>query len=138
MSRDKARKNLSLGGRKGGSKPSSLGPKPEIEAVDVRMAIAVDAGVSEGKLNNYMQIKEHGNPELIEQVQAGKLKIGTARRLLTKEIFRKLGAIDKMLNDIKDAKPDGGYETADPEIHGRLVNLAAMMSALLDKLGDGV
>jgi len=137
MLREKAQRNQS---RAGGDKKSEgsllpLGPKPEIESVHVQEAIAAEAGVSKGKLCNYMQIKEHGSPELLEQVQSGALKVGTAHRLLTKEILKQLSVADKMLQFIKDAKPAEGYEAVDREIHGRLVNLAAMMSALLDKLG---
>ena len=137
MLREKAKRNLSLvgGDRKSKKSPSSLASKPEIDTVDVRKATASEAGISEGKLYKYMQIKEHGSPELLEQVQSGKLKIGTAHRLLTKEILKQLNLADKRLKFIKDAKPAEGYRAADPEIHGRLTNLAASLCALIEKLG---
>jgi len=135
MLREKAQKNLSLGGKKGGGKPLSVMTKPEMKPVHVQKAIAAEAGVGEEKLYNYMQIKEHGSPQLLEQVQSGELKIGTAHRLLTKEILKQLNHVDKILRYIEDCKPAEGYKAADPEIHSRLINLSNLYRALLDKLG---
>jgi len=132
--REKAKKNLSDGGRKGGSKPSTISSKPKIEAIDVRRAAAEEAGVSEGTLNSYSQIKEHGSPELIEKVQSGDIKIGTAHRLLAKEMQKQLTIGGKMINFIRDSMPEEGYKAADPEIHEKLGELSAALDALVDGL----
>ena len=50
--------------------------------IHVRRQIASDAGVSERNVQKYMQIKKKGSPELLEKVQTGELKIGTAHREL--------------------------------------------------------
>ena len=136
MLREKAQRNLTRGGRpkKGDEKPSSFVTKPKIDTVDVRNATASDAGVSEGKLNNYMQIKNHGSPELLSKIKSGELKIGTAHRLLPKEFMKQLNQADKMLKFIQDARPPEGYEVADPEIHANLVKLEALMRTFLERL----
>ena len=50
------------------------------ERTYVRQHIASAAGLSEQTVRHYMQIKAHGDPELLECVMSGRLKIGTARR----------------------------------------------------------
>jgi len=138
--RKKAEKKQSRAGgdRKSAKYEGSLIPKrtkPGNDRISVYESTASDAGVSKGTLNNYMQIKEHGSPELQEQVQSGAIKIGAAHRLLTKEIQKQLGIAGNMLKFIKNAEPAGGYKAADPEIHSKLCNLAVSLHALLVKLG---
>jgi len=137
MLREKAKKNLSLAGgdKKSKKSPLSVVSKPEFEYVNVRKAIAADAGVGEEKLYNYLQIKKHGSPDLQTKVKSGQLKIGTAHRLLTKEILKQLTQADKMIKFIKDANPPEGYATKAPKIHAELVNLESILSALVEKLG---
>jgi len=137
MLREKAQRNLVIGGSKGGGKPLSLSSKPEIGPVHVQKTIAAEAGISEGKLYNYMQIKEHGSPQLLEKVQSGELKIGTAHRLLTKEILKQLSLANKMLKFIKDAMPASGYEATHPHIHSKLMHLSTLYDTLLEKLTKG-
>ena len=106
--REKAKKKQS---RAGGDKKSpknegSLSAKmtkPEKEPMHVRKAIADEVGISERTFQNYMQVKEHGGPELLAQVQSGELKIGTAHKLLTKEILKQLTRADKMYKHIAEA-----------------------------------
>ena len=139
--REKAQRNLTRGGRKGKNNPLSASSKPEkvpeiaaLEPIHVQKMIAGEAGVSEGNLYNYLQIKEHGSPALLAKVQSGELKIGTAHRLLEKELLKQLRQGDKLLKYIKKAMPEEGYKAAAPDIHERLVNLHASISNLLDKL----
>ena len=117
MLREKAQRNLTRGGRpkKGGEKSSSLSSKPEADTVDVRKVTAAEAGISIGKLSNYMQIKEHGNPELLQKVKSGELKIGTAHRLLEKEILKQLRKAAKMINFVTRSTPIAGCEATNPE-----------------------
>jgi len=132
--REKAQRNLSIGGRNGGSKPLPFLTKPKIEATHVQKETAAEASVSKGKLCNYLQIKEQGSPELLAKVQSGEIKIGKAHRLLPKELMKQLNHAGKMLKFIQDARPPEGYEVADPEIHANLVKLAAQMRTLLERL----
>jgi len=134
MLREKAQRNLSEGGRRGGSKPFPFVTKPKIKAVNVQKEVAADASVSKGQLNNYLQIKNHGSPELLAKINSGELKIGTAHRLLPKEFMKQLNQADKMLKFIQDARPPEGYEAADPEIHANLVKLEALMRTFLERL----
>ena len=75
----------------------------------VRKAVAQDAGVSEGKVHNYMQIKAKGDAGLIEKVMAGEVKIGTAFKQL--EVYQT--TVKTVYNededygeDIEKVKPD--------------------------------
>ena len=137
MLREKAQRNQVAGGRKGGSKLSTKVSKPEIETVDVRGNTAFDACVGEGTLQRYLDIKKDGSPELLSKVKSGDLKIGTAHRLLTKEILKQLTLADKMLSVIQDAKPTQGYEAVDPEIYNMLTKLETQYVTLIEKLrGD--
>jgi len=47
-----------------------------------RRDMAKEAGVGEGTFQRYEEIKDSNNPHLLKQVQEGKLKIGTAHRML--------------------------------------------------------
>ena len=77
MLREKAQRNLTRGGRpkKGDEKPLSPSSKPKLDTANVREALAAEAGVGETTLHRYMQVKERSNPELLEYVRSGKLKI---------------------------------------------------------------
>jgi len=147
---EKARKNQAQGRpKKDGEKPLSeafephdekllsLSSKPDLEAVHIQKTTAAEAGVSEGKLYYYTQIKEHGSPELLAKVQSGELKIGTAYRLLAKEILKQLNIGDKMIKFIQASMPPEGYKAADPEIHEKLAHLSSMLEQLMDKLAKG-
>lgn len=57
---------------------SQNGCKP----IHVRKTIAAEAGVSERTVQRYMRIIEMGDPGLVQQVEKGDLKIGTAHRML--------------------------------------------------------
>jgi len=75
------------------------------EAINVQKILAKEANVSHGTLNNYMQIKNSDKPQLLEQVQNGELKIGTAHRLLMPEIERQLDQMDIMYANMQAQLP---------------------------------
>ena len=75
------------------------------EAINVQKILAKEANVSHGTLNNYMQIKNSDKPQLLEQVQNGELKIGTAHRLLMPEIERQLDQMDIMYANMQARLP---------------------------------
>lgn len=59
--------------------------------------------------------------------EGGEMKVGTAHRLLTKEILKQLTLGNIMLKLIEDSA------AADPEIHERLINLEAKLCDLANK-----
>jgi len=126
--RAKAKERLSKGG---GDKKSPLSEKTTLpeEPVNVRKALAEQAGVSEGVLHNYMQIKNSGKPHLMEQVKNGELKIGTAHRMLMSEIEKQLNQGDKILAYIKKHLPLEN-EAHNRHIREKLEQLAAQMRGL--------
>jgi len=131
--REKARGNQSLGGkmRKKGEKLLSESSKPKATSIDVRKAIANDANVSEGNVYNYLQIKEQASPELLSQVQAGNIKIGTAHRKLPSQISTRLRRANKMYKFIEDSLPTQ-YRTQ--EIADKLQELSVKLQRALDVL----
>jgi len=147
--RKKAQENQS---RAGGDKKSeesllSKSSKAEMETIHVRKSTAGDAGISEGTLHNYLQIKEHGSPELLAQVQAGNIKIGTAHRMLTKEILKQLSQADKMYKFIAGAMPiladPASADTAPDtipnitqEINTKLSQLSTQLNQLITTLEE--
>ena len=137
--REKAQKNLTKSGgdRKSEKSGLSSSSKPEIDPVHVRKETAKEAGVAEGKLFNYQQIKQHGSPALLAKVQSGELQVGTAHRLLTKELLKQLRDGDKMLKFIQSVAPPEGYKNAAPEIHNKLASLSQTLQELLAKLAKG-
>jgi len=141
MLREKAKKKQSdAGGDKKSEKyEGSLLPKvskPGFESVYVQEATAAMAGVGKGTLCRYMQIKESNNPKLLEGVQSGRLKIGTAHRLLTQEILKQLTSAGKKLKFIKQAIPPGRNLSEYPDISNKLEQLAATCRNLIIKLEE--
>jgi len=136
--KEKAKENLSYGGKtrkKNGEKPLSKVSKPDFKRVHVQKDMASEAQVSEGTLYNYKQLKKHGPPELLDQVKSGKLKIGTAHRIL--ETNKQLRKASKMYEYILDSMPAGGYKEKDPEIYEKLQGLSLLLDKLIDKLEGG-
>jgi len=135
--RKKAQKNQSKGGksRKHGAKLLSKKSLRK-ETMHVRKALAKEAGISEGTLHNYMQIKENGGPQLLEQVKSGELKIGAAHRLLEKEVLAELRRIDGMYNFIADSYPFENNEEANNEISKRLNGLCGKLNEILNEFAN--
>jgi len=105
--REKARDNQSRAGRDK-SRADELFTKTDKvadESINVEKAIAQEADVGQGTLQRYMQIKNSGNPQLLEQLQNGEIKIGTAHRMLLPEIKKQLRQADKIYAYIKERLP---------------------------------
>jgi len=159
--REKAKKNQSRGG---GDRMSSLAidqplndtnsfsealrtktTSPKDDNLNVREALAADANVSKGTLNSYLEVKQHASPELLAQVKSGKVKIGTARRMLTKEVLKQLNRADKMYKFIEDTllaseKNENAFEREGPltidTLHASLINLSDQLRKLICKLKE--
>jgi len=150
MLREKAKKNLSIGGRKGGSKPSAKLTKINTETLHVRKALADEIGTSERSLHNYLQIKEQGSPELLAQVQSGELKIGTAHRLLPKQVLKQLKQTDEIYKHLELALApqtaiqfgidESGpvYKEKKRAIRAELTQLSAILQELITKLKERI
>jgi len=151
--REKARAKQSDAGKarkKGGEKLFPKLTKPEIESIYVHEAITGGAGVSRGTLYSYLQIKEHGSPELLAKVQSGEMKIGTAHKLLTKEILKQLKRVDEMYKFIEAAISEeiarrNGVDVSTPAfkenkqaIQARLAQLTVTLEELMAKLKDRI
>lgn len=135
MLREKARKNQSqAGGDKTGNGALLSKSSTHLdEKLSVRKVHAANAGVSEGTLHNYMQIKNSANPELLERVKKGELKIGTAHRMLTKEIIKQLKRADKMYAFIAEGLPIKDNPEATQAIQDRLIELSKQLQTLQEK-----
>ena len=132
--RERAKKNLSLAG---GDRKSPLSKKTTVdESIHVQKAMARQADVSEGTFYSYTQVRENGSPELLEQVKSGKLKIGTAHRLLSKQITKQLGIADKMYKFIAQHMPPKDDEPANIHIHDRLAQLPLLLQELISRLEE--
>ena len=116
----------------------TLSSKPETGPINVHKAVAMEAGVSHGVVQNYMDVVKHGTPELQVEVKSGKLKIGTARRLLDQNYLQKklklanriFYAIERNVTKLRAEQqtltPDQLFEgeaAAMEELNARLTNL---------------
>jgi len=138
MLREKAKANLSLtgGDRKSEKSGFTKGSKAVDEPINVHKAIAGEADVSHGTLQRYMRIKEDGSPALLEKVKSGEIKIGSAYRMLTKEIEKQLKQVDKLYAYISERVPFGNNEEGNQNIHNRIEGLAGQLQSLLEKLDN--
>ena len=135
MLREKARKNqVRVGGDKVGQGALSTKSSPHVdESLDVQKVLVAEAGVGAGTFQRYMQIKESGSRELLEKVQKGRLKIGTAHRMLTKEIIKQLRQADKMYAFIAENMPIANNPEASQSICDRLAGLSKQLHNLQEK-----
>ena len=135
--RKKARKKQS---RAGGDKTSGKNEGALLSEMtsqnepgyDVQKAQAVKAGVSQGNLYYYLDIKKNGSPALLEKVRSGEIKIGTAYRLLPKQILKELRIADKMYKSIGEHMPFITNETAKAQVHAGLEKLAAQLRIFIN------
>jgi len=134
-----ARKNQKYGGRpskQAGEKGSAKVSKSEVEPIHVHKIQADEAGTSERNIYNYNQLKKEAHPYLLEKVQSGEVKIGTAHRMLTKEIIKKLNNTDKMFRYIAKIIPPQGLKAANPHMHAKLSALADDLRTLISTLEE--
>jgi len=132
--RERAKKKQSDAGkaRKVGGKLLSKKTSHPDENIYVQKALAAEAGVSEGTLYSYKQIKDSNDPHLLKQVQEGKLKIGTAHRMLEKELFKQLTSVDKMLKFIAE----NAHKDTSGQIYKELEGLSSLQQMLVAKLDE--
>jgi hypothetical protein len=80
------------------------------EPVNVRQEIAKIAGVGERTVQRYMQVRESNDPELLERVKNGDIKIKTASNMLkvmrTEEVFDMLSPEARREKDRQAAKKE--------------------------------
>ena len=140
--KDKARERQSLAG--GNKKPPKHGLEPllsiwsklEGQPVNVRRSIARDAGVSEGTLHNFTQVRERGGPELLERVVKGEITINGAFRLLDSDMMKKAREADKALGLINKRLSFENDREGNGEILGLLNGLSRKLDALLETLKE--
>ena len=128
--REQAKANLTRGGRSktGEKKPLSEVSNGEGGPINVRKAIAKEAGVSEGTVHGYRQISKY--PELHEAVNNGELKIDAAFHLLPQELVKQFKKANKQLHYVEKHLPIAGNDAANKEIHEKLINLLTQLESL--------
>jgi len=131
--RAKERLRQAGGDKYGNETPLSESPLANEEAVHVRKAVSKESGISEHNLSLYKQIKEQGSPALVEAVKNGELKIGTAYRMLPKQIERQIKEADKMVEYIKENLPQVKGEGMKASLNQQFLELAAQLRGLLDE-----
>ena len=130
-----AKENLKrAGGDKYGKEtPLSLSSTANKKTVHVQKSLAKEAGISEGTFFKYKQVMEQGRPELIEAVQSGKMKIGTAHRMLSSQIEKQLHKADKMYVYILKYLPTITDEEEKADVHNKLLALKAQLLELIER-----
>jgi len=136
--REKARKNLTRGGRpkKGAEKGSPETTTQNESTIDVRNELASKTGVSNGNFSYYIEIMKNGSPELLNKVKSGEMKIGTAQRLLRKGILKDMGMSGKLIKGITQHISYVTDETDKAQVRVSLNNLARLMQTFIDMEGD--
>jgi len=81
-------------------------------------------------------IKEDGSPALLEKVKSGEIKIGSAFRMLTKEIEKRLKQTNKWYAYIAERAPFNNDDEIDRKINIQLNELTLQLQTLLEKLKD--
>ena len=109
----------------------SKGPKPEIFPVQAQKTMAKEAGVSEGTFYNYMKLKESADPELLDKVRRGEMKIGAARRKAGLDLAERLKDADGRLKFISDCVPFKNNPEINKEIKNRLGKIASQIENIL-------
>ena len=111
------------------TKSSQAGEKP----INVEKSLAKEANVGQGTLQRYAQIMEQGSPKLIEAVQSGKLKIGTAHRMLLSQIEKQLRNSDKMYMYIEKYLPTITDEREKADVREKLLALRGQLQELIER-----
>ena len=132
----KERQSLAGGDK---SRPGALLAKSSTEKekpINVRKTLAKEAGISDRTLGMYKQIMEQGTPALIDAVKNGKLKIGSAYKMLPKQIEKQLKQADKMYEYIQKYLPTITDEEEKADVHRQLLGLKEQLQMLLERRKD--
>ena len=132
--KDLAKKNLSAAGGDKYEKETPLFKTSTAseEPINVRKAIAKEAKVSETNLFRYKQIMEQGSPALIEAVKSGKLKIGTAYKMLPTQVLKQLDRANKMYAYVQDYLPSITDEREKADVEKQISALKDLLKALIE------
>ena len=133
----KMKQSRAGGDKKSAKNEGSLYTKSSKPRTHLNESIAADAGVGEGSFQRYTEIKEYGNPELLADTQSGELKIGTAHRLLPKEIMKQLRQADKDYSFLQRVVEANSSSDLPQETQDKLSQLPALLQELISKL-EGV
>jgi hypothetical protein len=155
MLRLKAKDNLY---HTGGGKENGRIPVPE--PVNLRKAIAGEAGVSEWKVQKYIAIKKLGDAQLLDQVKRGEKTIGAAANQAMEvvttvireipvdtELFRntpvvieavleRTGHAEKLYNDLIAGRPGNAFPNAKSGFIKLVKKHTGMISELMGKVGE--
>jgi predicted transcriptional regulator len=132
--REKAKNNQILNGGDKSRAGANSSKATTRENVRVSKSVANEAGISEGTLHNYMQIKKAAGPELLEKVKSGEVKIGTAHRMLGREIIKRLKNADKMYKFLKKHIPFENNDEANSKIFAELGELREILRGVISEL----
>jgi hypothetical protein len=136
MLRKHARENQSKAGTERCGQLFTKSSKKEESPADVHKNTADLAGVGHGKLQRYNQIKKHAPPQMLEEVKTGKMKIGTAHKLLNadSQMLKKLKAASKTFTKVKQLlKNDSG---SSEQLLSQLKSLAAVLNNAIKRVED--
>jgi hypothetical protein len=131
--RERAKKKLANAGRERHGQPFTKSSKSENtdNAVNVEKELAESAGVSQGTIHSYKRLKSQAPPELFDRVKSGSLKIGTAHKMLTRNIFKELKAADSILRHVPDLLATNDPSITDPLL-ARLLQVTEKMHLALE------
>jgi hypothetical protein len=108
------------------------------DPIDVRKAVAVDAGVGVGTVHRYEKVKENADPELLDKVKREEVSINAAFMSLEPEIKKRFKQADGWLHFIDISTPIMDNPEANAEIRSRLTVLAERLDSLLAMFGGVV
>ena len=117
----------------GGKHKGKLLPKSSTGTLHVQRDTAKNANVSKGSLVRYKQIMQEGSPALIEDVKSGKLKIGTAHRLLPSRVEKRLMEAEKMCKYIFEHLNLVTDENEKADVNEKLLFLREQLAELMEK-----
>jgi len=105
----------------------SESPTTKEPATHVQKAVAKEAGVSEGNLHLYKQIKKHGSPKLLEKVKNGEMKIGTAYRMLPSQLPKQFKEVEDTFEYIDNHLHLIKSDVMKDDINNRLLAIKAQL-----------
>ena len=127
-----AKERQTLGG-KHKSKLLAKSSTEKEEAINVRKTLAKEAGISDRTLGMYKRVMQQGSPALIEAMQSGKIKIGTAHRMLPSQVEKRLQQAEKMCKLIVEDLPLVKDEREKADVNEKLLWLREQLKAMLEE-----